>query len=79
MSKIKAKKTGIGQTEIKLLTLVAGSLSKELKSNKEALHVRGLAFDHLLDGEEEVQVQIIITRDKDDFLNFFQTEIMHRG
>lgn len=67
----------IKDNEIKLLEISAKDLSKELNQNKEALHVRMKAFDHLLDGDEEVQVHVLITRDKSDFLDDFQTEVMN--
>lgn len=67
----------IRDNEIKLLEISAKDLSKELNQNKEALHVRMKAFDHLLDGDEEVQVHVLITRDKSDFLDDFQIEVMN--
>lgn len=67
----------IRQTEIDLLAISANDLSKKLNSDKEALYVKCKAFDHLLDNNEEVQVHVMIIRDKRDFLDDFQTEIMH--
>lgn len=67
----------IKENEIKLLEISAKDLSKELNQNKHALHVRMKAFDHLLDNDEEVQLHVLITRDKSDFLDDFQTEVMN--
>lgn len=69
----------IRQTEIDLLACSARDLCKTLNDNKKSLHVRMKAFDHLLDGDEEVQVHVLITRDENDFLDDFQTEVMNRG
>lgn len=66
------------QTEIDLLTNTAKILSEELNENKDALHVKMKAFNHLLDGDEEVEVHIIVTRDKDDFLDDLAMEVMNR-
>lgn len=67
----------VNDNEIKLLEISAKDLSKELNEDKKALHVRMKAFDHLLDGNEEVQVHVLITRDKSDFLDDFQIEVMN--
>lgn len=67
----------MSDTEKKLTELVIRDLLKELSEETDALHVRTAAFKQVL-GDEVVQVQIIITRDASDFLDDFQTEVMHR-
>jgi len=69
----------INSTEKQLLEITTRDLSNELSENTNALHVRMKAYDGLINGTEEVQVHILITRDKDDFLEDFQTEIMRGG
>jgi len=67
----------IKHNEIKLMEISAKDLSNQLNQNKKSLHIRMKAFDHLLDDNEEVQVHVLITRDKSDFLDDFETEVMN--
>lgn len=73
----------INNVTINLLALTAKDLSKKLNQDKTLLYVKQYAAAHMLDNDEEVQIQVLITRDKDDFLEDFCTEEMrkyeHRG
>lgn len=61
----------------KLLEATVSGLLGYLGNNKDLLHVRQSAFDTVLpETNETVQVQVTVTRDKTDFLDFLQTEEM---
>ena len=67
----------LGNSEKQLLEISAKDLLKQLNDIKKAHHVKQKAFQFLLDNDEEVQVQVIVTRCEDDFLDDFQTEVMN--
>lgn len=66
----------IGPNEINLLMITAKDLLEEIGVESSAIHVKQKAFQFLVD-DEEVQVQIIVTRREDDFLDDFQIEVMN--
>jgi len=57
-----------------LLKASARDCAKELQNDKEILHSKMSAGYILLDTKEKVQVQVIVTRDEDSFLDDFQIE-----
>lgn len=57
------------------LAVTAEELIKKMNDNKSALHMRTNAVDFLLDGDDEVQIQVLITRDKNDFIKDFEMEV----
>lgn len=67
----------LNETSIKLLEISAKNLIKELNENKKAKHVREAACTHILDDDEEVQIHVLVTRDKGDFLEPFDLEVMN--
>lgn len=60
-----------------LLEFSAGGLIPMLAKNPKLQHVKQSAFDYYNDEtKEHYQVQVIVTRHEDDFLEFLQTEEM---
>ena len=60
-----------------LLGISAGDLIPMLSKNPKLQHVKQSAFDYYnAETKEHFQVQVIVTRHKDDFLEFLQTEEM---
>lgn len=66
----------ITHNEVELLKISTIDLLGRLKEESQSHHVKQKAFQFLLNGEE-VQVQVLVTRHEDDFLEDFQTEIMN--
>lgn len=66
----------IGKDELKLLELITIDLLDEIEKNEDALHVKQKSFQFLTSKNEEIQIQITVTRDESEFLDDFQTEIM---
>ena len=64
----------ISDSERTLLEISAKEMIKELNENKELCSAKQMVFGFVLDNEEEVQVQVNVTRCKDDFLEPFCTE-----
>jgi hypothetical protein len=67
----------LGSTELKLLEITTKDLLKQIEENSTSLHVKQKAFQHLTINDEEIQIQITVTRCEDDFLDDFQTEVMN--
>ena len=67
----------LGKLELDLLRITTRDLLQEIENNPKALHVKQKAFQFLTSEDEEIQIQITVTRDVDDFLDDFQTEIMN--
>ena len=59
-----------------LLISSSKDLIEKLNENNEASYVKQKAFQYLLDNGEKVQVQVMVTREEDDFLDDFVTEEM---
>lgn len=60
-----------------LLEFAAGDLIPMLEKKKDLLYVKQQAFDYYSGiTKEHYQVQVTVTRDKDDFLEFLQVEEM---
>ncbi|SEI39702.1 hypothetical protein SAMN05216327_101220 [Dyadobacter sp. SG02] len=62
-----------------LLKQTVINLLKEIQdpANSELLHMRQSAFDMFLpETNDSVQVQVTVTRDENDFLDFLETECM---
>ena len=66
----------INSTEKKLVDLTIKDGIKKLNTAPDAAYIRMSAYDTINEKGEEIQVQIIVTRDKDDFLKPFETEYM---
>lgn len=67
----------LNQSEKDLLNFSAGDLIPMLKDNSELSHVKQKAFEYYdADSKEYYQVQVLVTRNKSDFLEDFQTEEM---
>lgn len=67
----------LGPLELSLLEMTTKDLLKEIQENPTASHVKQKAFQHLTIKNEEIQIQITVTRDESDFLEDFQTEVMN--
>lgn len=65
----------LGDSEKKLLEFSAKDVLKQLNVRKSVHSVKMKAFQFLLDNDEEVQVQVIVTRNEPYFLDDFETEI----
>lgn len=61
-----------------LLKITAKDLQRKLNEDKQALCVRQGAFCTLLDNDEEVQVHVVVTRDKREYLEPMQTEVTNQ-
>lgn len=60
-----------------LLEFSAGDLIPMLSKNQKLQQVRQSAFDYYnAETKEQFQVQVIVTRHEEDFLEFLQTEEM---
>lgn len=60
-----------------LLEFSAGDLIPALAKNKKLTHVKMSAFDYYNpETKEQYQVQVLVTRNENDFLGFLQTEEM---
>ena len=60
-----------------LLEFSAGDLIPVLAKNKKLHHVKMSAFDYYNpETKEQYQVQVLVTRNENDFLGFLQTEEM---
>lgn len=68
------------KTEVDLLTISAKELIESLAKpeHSKTAHLRQSAFTHVLNGKEEVQIHVMVTRDQFDFLDDFQTEVMNK-
>lgn len=70
----------ITEVEENLLKISANEVIHTLKNDPSLLHARAKAFDWwLIDDNQEVQVHVMVTRDKGDFLDDFETEEMRKG
>ena len=67
----------LGKTELTLLEITTKNLLKQIEENPTSIHVKKKAFQFLTSEDEEIQIQITITRDEGDFLDDFQTEVMN--
>lgn len=65
------------ETETKLLAISVKEATEEMNKNKSINHAKVKVMDWLLDGDEQVQVHLTITRDKSAFLDDFETEILN--
>lgn len=67
----------LNDTEKGLLQYSAGDLIPMLREKKDLVHVKQCAFEYYDKIAKEFwQVQVTVTRRKDDFLKAFQTEEM---
>ena len=55
------------------LTTTAADLSEQLNKKKNLASVAQLAYQDMLDGDEIVQVQVVVTRREVDFIGDFIT------
>ena len=74
---LKIKIMELGNTELTLLEITTKDLLKQIEENPTSLHVKQKAFQHLTINDEEIQIQITVTRCENDFLDDFQTEVMN--
>lgn len=64
----------INETSQGLLILTAEELINLLKKDSDATSIKMLAFlAYLKDSEEEIQIQVTVTRSKHDFIEPFDT------
>ena len=67
----------LSEDQKKLLEIGAIDLIKNLSEQPSLCHVRQMAFDHYRsETGEQFQIQITVTRDETDFLEFLQIEEM---
>ena len=64
----------IRDSERTLLEVSAKDLIKQLNENVDIRSAKQMAFGFVLDRKEEVQIQVVVTRCKNDFLEPFCTE-----
>jgi hypothetical protein len=64
----------IGNNEKNLIISSAEDLIKKLNEDKISLEIKQMAFGWLLDDNEEIQVQVVVTREEDNFLDPFCDE-----
>jgi molybdopterin converting factor small subunit len=67
------------QTELDLMSISVKELINKISDddNAECNYVRQKAFDHWSEKGELLQVQIMVVRNDNDFLDDFETEIMN--
>lgn len=66
------KKITLCENSKKLLNAVTRELLVALGEDKKISNIKEGAFEHIINDNEEVQVQILITRDREEFLESFQ-------
>jgi hypothetical protein len=67
----------LNKNEKDLLEISAKELTQMLTDNEDLSHVKQMAYGYYSkETEEEFQVQVIVTRRTNDFLEAFQTEEM---
>jgi hypothetical protein len=67
----------LSKNEKDLLEISAKELTQMLTYNKDLSHVKQMAYGYYSnETKEEFQVQILVTRHENDFLEAFQTEEM---
>lgn len=65
------------ENEQALINASVRDLIPMLISNKELCHVRQSSFDHYVSETGEIfQVQVTVTRDESEFLDFLETEAL---
>ena len=62
----------ISKSDVSFLEKTSNSLIVKFAKNKSISEAKSLAAEINLD-EEEVQIQLIITRDKSEFIDFWDT------
>ena len=63
----------LNEDAVNLLIISAKDLQRQLNDKRHLISVAQVAFESVLDNDEIVQVQVVVTRRKEDFIGDFET------